>query len=336
MGLLLSVGLSACDVHEFPMDLEPDTSGTGDVRAVHSIHFTFQFDTDWEVSPTYVNLLSSRAAEDSLLRVRHTVNFYAGHDLAASGVNAPEYSYTLIGNVADGLDFTDDFDVPEGQYTCLVWTDYVYADGADRYYTTTDFHKLGYTSLETYVAGTDDRNSYYGKQEFVASASTGNVTVRLQSPLARYELLVSGLGTYLADALDLTAEDIHIGDYRVTVGYSGFTPSKLNLFSGNVCDYWTGLTYSTQPRYYRAGSTDLDDDILLASDYVLVNGTETNLTLYLEVRDQTGNLILKTSTFTIPLIRNCDTQVRGSFNANTDAGGAVINSEYTGTYNIQV
>jgi hypothetical protein len=162
--------------------------------------------------------------------------------------------------------------------------------------------------------------------------------VNLKSPLAQYELLVSGLGTYLAEALNLAAEDVDLSDYTVTVGYSGFTPSKINLFSDNVCDYWTELTYSVTPRYYQADSADanLDDEILLASDYVFVNTAETDISLYLEIRDKTDQLILKTSAFTIPLFRNCDTVIRGSFNTNTGSGGAIIDSEYSGEYNIQV
>ncbi len=334
IALLLSVGFSACHVHEFPMDMEPDTPGSGEVRAVHSVHFNFQFATDWEISPTNLVLASSRAG--SGLKVRHTIHFYAGHDIAASGVNTPDYSYTVLNDVTDDLDFSADFDVPEGDYTCLVWTDYVYEDGLDLYYSTLDFHKLGYTSREAYLASTDDRSSFYGKVEFQASASTGTVTVNLKSPLARYELLVSGFGTYLADALDLAVEDINLSDYTVTVGYSGFTPSKFNLFSGNVCDYWTDLTYSVQPRYYRARSTSADDDVLLAADYVLVNDTETHLSLYLEVRDKSDQLVLKTSVFTISLFRGCDTMVRGSFNTNIGSGGAVIDAEYGGSFNIQV
>jgi hypothetical protein len=335
IGLLLSLSLSACDVHEFPMDISHVTPGSEEVRAVHTVRFDFKFDTDWQVYPIGITLVASRA-EDHTLKVRHTINFYAGHDLAASGVNAPDYSYTLLYDVTESLDFSTEFDIPEGQYTCLVWTDYVYEDGLDLYYNTLDFHKLGYTDLESYRTGGDDRIGFCGKEEFHATASTGSVTVNLKSPLAHYELLVSGLGTYLAGVLDLAAEDIDISDYSVTVGYSGFTPSKLNLFSGNVCDYWTDLTYSVTPRFYHEGSTDFDDDILLASDYVFVNDSETTLSLYLEVRDKDSSLILKTSAFTLPLIRDCDTVVRGSFITNTGTGGAVIDSEYSGEYNIQV
>jgi hypothetical protein len=338
IGLLLSLCFSACDVHEFPMDIEPGAQPSGQER---SVHFNFKFNTDWEIYPTNITLVSSRA-DGSIMKVRHTINFYLGHDIAASGVNAPAYSYTIINDITSDLDFSADFDVPEGQYTCLVWTDYVYEDGNDLYYNTLDFHKLSYTSKESYLANNnDDRNGFYGKEEFQVTASTNSVTVNLKSPLARYELLVSGLATYLSGVLEVEMQDISISDYKVTVGYSGFTPSKFNLFSGNVSDYWSELTYSVKPRYYhddhdRVNKDDYDDEILLAADYVFVNDSETEIGIYLEVWDETDNLILKSSVFTIPLIRNCDTIVRGSFITNTASGGAVIDAEYSGEYNIQV
>jgi hypothetical protein len=316
------------------MDIEPDVPTSVQTR---SVRFNFKFDTDWEISPTNITLVSSRA-EERILKVRHTINFYAGHGIAASGVNMPAYSYTIIDDVTDSPDFSADFDVLEGQYTCIVWTDYVYEDGNDLYYNTLDFHQLSYISRESYLAGNDDRNGFYGKEEFYVTASTNSVTVNLKSPLARYELLVLGLGTYLAGVLDVAVEDISISDYTVTVGYSGFTPSKLNLFSGNVCDYWSELTYRVTPRYYHEGSKGVsnDDEILLASDYVLVDGSEAEISIYLEVRDEAENLILKSLVFTIPLIRSCNTIVRGSFSTSATSGGTVIDAEYSGTYNIQV
>jgi hypothetical protein len=68
----------------------------------------------------------------------------------------------------------------------------------------------------------------------------------------------------------------------------------------------------------------------------LVNDTETRLSLYLEVRDKSDQLVVKTSVFTISLFRGCDTMVRGSFNTNIGSGGAVIDAEYGGSFNIQV
>ncbi len=341
IGLLLSLCVSACDVHEFPDDMDivtrvPDTEQSD--GTVRTVHFTFEFESDWEIYPKNISLTTNRS-DDNSLKIRHTINIYRGTNIIATGSNTPEYSYTIIKDITRDLNFTADFDLPGGQYTCLVWSDYVYGDGRDLYYNTLDFHKLSYVSRNSYRANTDSRNGYRGKEEFKVANVTNNVNVLLKSPLAKYELLVSGLDEYIADALEEPTADIDIHDYTVTVNYTGFMPGEFNLFSNTVSDYWSDMKYSGTPHYYHEsteGAINTDDDILLAEDYVFVNNTETEINIYLEVRDQSENLILQSSVFAVPLIRSCDTIVRGSFMSNTSSGGAIINADYAGQFNIIV
>jgi hypothetical protein len=342
--LLLVMICSSCGFtfYEFP---DEDLSDEPQGDETRTVQFKFEFDTDWEIYAKSVALAPSRARSSDKM-VRHTINLYSGHDIASTGVNTPDYTYTIINDIANDLNFSTEIEMPDGQYTCLVWSDYVYEDGSDLYYNTLDFHRLSYTSQSDYQANTDDRNGFYGKKEFRVSDTGNRVTVSLKSPLARYELLVSGLSEYLAEVLGIDEDAIDINDYSVTVNYSGFMPSKFNLFSGIVSDYWSELKYSCTPCYYHESSDgvnreDYDDEVLLASDYVFVNDEESEINLYIEVLDQADNRVWKSSVFAVPLLRSCDTIVRCSFISGSSSstttissGGAVIDTEFSGEYNV--
>lgn len=346
IGLLLITGVCSCDVHEFPTSglVSPDDPEVPTVvpgnRPIDpsiptfTVHFSFEFDMDMEIYQQTLNI-ESRADE---MKMRHTIRFYEGHDLESGGSDIPLYDYIMVCDITDTPDFTKDLKLPAGDYTCVIWSEYVSYDASDLYYNIDDFHEIYIPNKSTYTAGTDYKDGFRGVKEFSVSIDRNDVVVSLKRPFAKYEIVATDLIGYISETQGISVGNIDIGNYDVTVHYSGYTPYAYNLISGRTTDSWSGLEYTSRPAYFTANYQDLesdDDDILLASDYIFVNDRETSVDLYFEITSRSGDTIFRSTMITIPLLRSVDTVVMGTIRSESSSSGAFIDPNYEGDFNIQ-
>ena len=102
------------------------------------------------------------------------------------------------------------------------------------------------------------------------------------------------------------------------------------MFINRPADSWTGVIYDSTIRAVN------DDEAEVAFDYVFVNGSETAVTVAMEVYDLDDNLLARIPAFDVPLKRSKLTIVKGDF-LTTRAGGEIgISPDFEGDFNIEI
>jgi hypothetical protein len=103
------------------------------------------------------------------------------------------------------------------------------------------------------------------------------------------------------------------------------------MFTDKPADSWTGMSFISQ-----INVAD-EDGLSLGYDYIFVNGSETSLSISLEVYNREGELMSSTNPINVPIVRSKLTLVKGAFLTSTASGGVTINPGYDGEdYNIEI
>jgi hypothetical protein len=103
------------------------------------------------------------------------------------------------------------------------------------------------------------------------------------------------------------------------------------MFTDKPADAWTGIAYTSTMR------VEGDKAVLLGYDYIFVNGSETTLSISVEVYDKDGELMSSSNPVLVPIVRNKLTVVKGSFLTTLASGGVAINPSFAGDdYNVQI
>lgn len=220
------------------------------------------------------------------------------------------------------------FTLPSGRYRVMAWADYVDAGSkADKYYTTTDFSDIRLNG--SYVGGTDARNAFAGSAAVNFSVPYGDTTtvVRQDLPLASVMGKIKFVATDYNQWLAGTPQNL-----RVLVNYPAFLPHRYSVPRGVPFDATTGVSFiSTMSEL----STDGHGSATLATDYVMVNGDESSVTVALGLYDDTGKLVCSSGTINVPLRRGGLTVVSGHFLTKTaNSGGIGIDPDFDGDINI--
>jgi hypothetical protein len=130
---------------------------------------------------------------------------------------------------------------------------------------------------------------------------------------------------------DKLLQSINLGEYTVMFKYSAFMPCSFNMFTDKPADSWTNMTYQSRM------SIENDNEMNLGFDYIFVNGTETTLSISVEVYNKEGELMSSTNPIQVPIVRSKITLVKGEFLTSIANGGVAINPVYDGEdYNIEI
>lgn len=219
-------------------------------------------------------------------------------------------------------------------YTLAVWTDYVVAGtDADLYYNTADMQQIACT--EPYTGSTDYRDCLYGtaaldlrpyRDEWNAKVQTKVDMVR---PLAKYEIIA----TDVKEFLEKTGRQRDEGAaYTITFSYGFYLPTVFNVLTGKPADSQTGVTYTvplTVP-------TDGAEECTIGTDYVFVNGAESFVSLTMEIRDDEGTVVSRTTGLEVPYCRGHLTTVRARFLTNEMQGGVDIDDDFEGDIDVDL
>ena len=351
MSLFVAAG---CDVHEFP-------EYNGD-----PVPFTLHINFDTEM-PLYKEVIYTRDGETTKAPheahdIRYLIGAYRVNNAREENrVADTVLMFTRPDNT--DLNHTVRFELPEGLYDFRVWCDYVDAGRtADKYYNTSDFTEIILLNRNNHKGSNDYRDAFRGTvrgeivdPQFyrgpVASTFKNEATVEMRRPMGKYrfistdvELFLDRLVLELKEAgklntpagqpepsLEELKERIDIGDFKVVLRYNLFMPCSYNMFTDKPADSWTGMSF-TSPMY-RLSKTEM----LLGYDYIFVNGTETTLSISVEVYDKDDTLMSKSNPVNVPVKRSMLTDVRGEFLTSKATGGVAINPGFDGDdYNVPV
>lgn len=212
------------------------------------------------------------------------------------------------------------------EYTLAVWTDYVKAGTTDDlYYDTDNLQQVACTDL--YTGSTPHRDCLYGtaaldlrqyRDEWNARVQ---VKVDMVRPLAKYELIATDVQKFLLKTQKQRAGGTA---YTITVSYGFYFPLGFNVLSGKPDRSEMGVAFTAPLTVTDNGS----GECTLASDYIFVNGDESYVPLGIEIKDNAGNGISRTTGIDVPYRRGHLTTVRGHFLTNRYDTGIGIDPDF--------
>lgn len=212
------------------------------------------------------------------------------------------------------------------EYTLAVWTDYVKAGTTDDlYYDTDNLQQVACT--DPYTGSTPYRDCLYGtapldlrqyRDEWNAKVQ---IKVDMVRPLAKYELIATDVKDFLRKTKKQRADD---ETFTITFSYGFYLPTVFNVLTGKPADSRTGIAYTTPLTV----PTDGQKECTIGTDFVFVNGTESFVSLSMEIRDGGGNVISRTTGLEVPYRRGHLTTLRGNFLTNEMQGGINIDTGY--------
>jgi hypothetical protein len=329
IALVISWLCVGCTPHELP-----DGFGLDEARI--NVTLSLSFDT---AMPLYQEIIMSDSRSKAQTGqsklptyVRYIVKVYRNN----AATRVPICSYVFYQPVSEGLDFQKTVSMPRGPLTCLVWADFV--DGAnpadDYYYLTDDFQEIILGDRDNYSGNNDMRDTFRGQTTVTVSCSSTSVHVDMSRPMAKYEFIATDLAKFLSVMTAHYAESrsVDLDDYTCVVHYDGFMPCSFNMFTDKPADAWTGVSYTGTLQ-----ASDVEGEALLGFDYVFVNDNrDASIKAYIEVIDGVGDVVARTTTMEIPLLRGHLTTVKGEFLTSHAVGGTIIDAEFSGEYNIYI
>ena len=212
------------------------------------------------------------------------------------------------------------------EYTLAVWTDYVKAGTTDDlYYDTDNLQQVACT--DPYTGSTPYRDCLYGtaaldlrqyRDEWNARVQ---VKVDMVRPLAKYELIATDVQKFLLKTQKQRAGGTA---YTITVSYGFYFPLGFNVLSGKPDRSEMGVAFTAPLTVTDNGS----GECTLASDYIFVNGDESYVPLGIEIKDNAGNGISRTTGIDVSYRRGHLTTVRGHFLTNRYDTGIGIDPDF--------
>ena len=345
--LFTAFALVSCDIHEWPDEMPPE---------VVPLTIHLEFDTSM---PIYEEINMANSTRGDVNSIKHDKRYILGvfpHDNQGTLIRIPDTLIVFTKESQEEYDHTLSLNIPEGNYSFLVWTDYVHAKTVkDCYYKTDDFAEIILSDREHHIGNTDYRDAFRGEQsaiiladnpynEVVSRKAINDITIPLERPMAKYKVIATDLQEFVRYAKRLIAQKaadeengtrsetraFDLDDYRVVFRYNGFMPCSFNMFTNKPADAWTGI-------FYESTLCKLsEDEAELGFDYVFVNGDESSVSITIEVYDWEDDLISRSSPIEIPIIRSHLSVVRGDFLTTKAAGGVGIIPEFDGDYNYVV
>ena len=350
-GVLLTLfsafALVSCDIHEWPAELPPE---------IVPVTINLEFDTSMPIYEE-INLVSSTRGDAN--KIKHDRRYILGvfpYDKQGTLIRTPDTLIVFTKDNEEEYEHTINLNIPEGNYSFLVWSDYVHTKTlTDRYYKTDDFAEIILSDRKNHIGNTDYRDAFRGEKsvvlvgdnpyyDVVNRSSISEFTIPLERPMAKYKMIATDLQEFTRYAKRLIAQKaadkengtrgetraFNLNDYRIVFRYNGFMPCSFNMFTNKPADAWTGI-------FFESSLVELsEDEAELGFDYIFVNGNESSVSVTIEVYDWEDELISRSNPIDIPIIRSHLSVVRGDFLTTKAAGGVGIIPEFDGDYNYVV
>lgn len=344
---------ASCDVHEFPEDRND------------LVPFLLHLDFSTEM-PLYKEIPYTRSTDDTKVSipdhsVRYIVNAYRTDNVVGEN-RTPDTTFVFVNDDIEQLDYTARLELCEGDWTFRVWCDYVDVGSTkDKYYNTSDFSEIILMDRNNHSGSNDFRDAFRGTVAATvlnpllysgqdASAIDNQATAQMVRPMGKYKFVSTDVEVFITRVIammkdrgmlssdlesnqtfDKLLQSINLGEYTVMFKYSAFMPCSFNMFTDKPADSWTNMTYQSRM------SIENDNEMNLGFDYIFVNGTETTLSISVEVYNKEGELMSSTNPIQVPIVRSKITLVKGEFLTSIANGGVAINPGYDGEdYNIEI
>ncbi len=337
------LGLSSCDIHEYPK--VPET-------APYEIQLDFNVENmfDWENTLEIMYPDSTKSYTPSG-EIRYTIRLYP---VSSRGAVSQEYTqeHIIYSPLSDMYGETFTLQLKPGEYELMIWADLeVPGTDGEYYYDPSNFSEV---LLARHQGNTDYRDAFRGRTSVTVLSDMyererETIVVKMERPIAKYEVVTNDLGEFINKliaegwaekcGIEVTenmepdgtlTKSIDLDQFTVKFYYVGFMPSAYSLFTDKPVDSQTGVLFESKISGLN------EDEASLGFDYVFVNGTDTFVTVQIGVYDNEGTQLSLTEPIDIALKRNQYTILKGSFLMQKASGGVSINPDYDGDYNIPI
>ena len=362
--LLMVVMLSAC-VHEFPDETTP-------ADVVLNIHMDISMDEQTFVNiakedePSYVNELTrstERVIPADEYDCRSVIRFYRQDGNDEYDYSRHDYEFVVIEDDPMLSTVSTEVKVAEGTYMIYVWRDYVrQGEKESPYYNVEDFRAI--TCVEEYTGSQDSKDAMFGSTKvqitrYGKKYNENHFNIAMERPFARIVIISNDLDEFVTKAqakkykemlqngeiTDSKASELKIdlSDYDVRFVYmsDGLSdkfgtdkptiydlPTTFNMFKGQATASRSNVSFSSSIVKLSDYEAQLGFDYILPSQgmaYVAVG-----------VYDKNGTQLAMTPSIAVPVKKNQETVVTGSFLIENISGGAVINPDFSGDHNYEI
>ena len=346
------LALTGCDVHEFPEESH--------IRVPFTLYLDFHTDL-----PLYKEIIYTRGVEEgnSDYDIRYIIHAYRT-DNKRSETRQADTTFVFTKSDLSNLDYTAQLELREGSYDFKVWADYVKKGSRqDCFYDTQDFSEIILAGKQNYRGSNDYRDAFRGYATAkvanpafytgeAAEAIDNRATAKMVRPMGKFKFIASDVDAFMGSlglhvpgrdasggwedpdskaAYEQFLQNFQWGEYTVRFKYNIFMPCSFNMFTDKPADSWTGMSFVSNIQVER------NHEICLGFDYAFVNGSETTLSISLELYDKEGELLSSTNPINVPIVRSKLTIVRGDFLTIKASGGVMINPGYDGEdFNIEI
>ncbi len=342
--LLSILGLTACDVHEFPVIPE-------------KLPFQLSLECNIEV-PIYqeIDYSARSSTKDASHDIRYILGVYKSDD-ARNFSREADTTIVVVKSVEEERKLNLTLHLEPGLYNFMVWCDYVdKGTDSDKYYNTADFAEIIYADRNNHVGNSDYKEAFVGSTQALIQMDMENnsgiikqvVRINMERPFAKFKFVSTDYDLFIdkalkaeaAKALENSVEDrvgesedtraIDSNDYIVVFRYTGFMPCSYNMFTDKPADAWTGVSFESSMKILE------DSEVEMGFDYVFVNHVETSVPVRLEVYHKDGELISSSPSIDVPLKRGNLTVVKGNFLTSLAQEGVGVIPDFDGEYNIEI
>lgn len=351
--LLLSFALSitSCNPHEFP----PVPEGRVFTLKLH-------YDSDfikWQHQYNEGDMLEvgNDGPDQDVLsgaRARYIIRAYPSNDTKTRAQSANQNfikEFVFARDIRDSYDCSFALCLPPGEYSLMVWSDFVQSKNDQFFYNVSDFSELK-LQLED-IGSTRYKDAFRGTCDVVLpkdilAHDDISVDAEMQRPLAKYEFIATDLAKFISNEQaraaekqknsiegeshainsDVSLNSIDFDKYKAVFYYVGYMPCAYSMFSDKPVDSNTGVVFETKLN----GLNEAEASV--GFDYVLVNGTQSAVTLQIAIFDEDNTRLSLTEPIEVPLKRSRHTIVRGDFLTLKASGGVKVNPDYEGDHNV--
>ena len=334
--------LSSCDVHEFPDPIEQEISFT----------INLSYDTSLPLYKVITHDNGSRTVNESEKHnIRYVIEVYPADEENKSQGRTTLHRFVFIKEDVSTLDYRVEIPLERGAYNFVVWSDYVKANDNDLYYNTQVFEEITLRG-DNHNGSNDFRDAFKGSATSEVSEFVTSATIDMQRPMAKFNFISNDVKEFVSNIQSIRAEkqrsrgdeksndnnsssgtvgieDIDFSEFNILFRYNGFMPDSFNAYTGKPSDASTGVSFDSKIKILENGDAEL------GFDYIFVNGTESSISVSVEVYDYDGELLSRFKPIEVPLIRSHLTTIKASF-LTSGTGGVTIIPDFDGDFNIQV
>lgn len=217
--------------------------------------------------------------------------------------------------------------LPPGKYDLRIWGDYTTDAMADNHYITSDADIIRIRPKADYTANSDTRDAFSKAMPLDVGNKNSTEAIEMHRPVAKYRLVATDVKKY--EQIRVQKGYPALEDLQIFIGYEGFLPNAYSISLNKPADSATGYSYNS------ALSEQEESKATIGKDYILVNGTQSFVTVTILFKDATGKIVSGVKGVKIEYRAGQLTTVSGDFLTAGLGSGVTINTDWSGDYDVE-